>query len=62
MTSFKVLPGLSRPTYDAIAKTAHEAGIPFAGHIPSDVGVLHAIDMGQQTIEHLDGYIELRLD
>jgi imidazolonepropionase-like amidohydrolase len=58
----KVLPGLSRPTYDAIANTAHEVGIPFVGHVPTDVGILHAIEMGQQTIEHLDGYIELRLD
>jgi len=58
----KVLPGLSLPTYDAIAQTAREVGIPFAGHVPADVGVLHAIEMGQQTIEHLDGYIELRLD
>src|SRR5579872_2533642 len=58
----KVLPGLSRPTYDAIANTAHEVGIPFVGHVPADVGILHAIEMGQQTVEHLDGYIQLRLD
>jgi hypothetical protein len=53
----KVLPGLSRSTYDAIANTARTAEIPFAG-----VGIVRAIEMGQQTIEHLDGYIELRLD
>ena len=57
----KVLP-VSRPAYDTIARTSHELGIPFAGHIPAEVGVLHAIEMGRQTIEHLDGYIELRLD
>jgi hypothetical protein len=55
----KVLPGLSLPAYDAIAMTARQAGIPFAGHIPADVGLLHAFDMGQLTVEHLDGYIEL---
>jgi imidazolonepropionase-like amidohydrolase len=55
----KVLPGLSLPTYDAIARTAHQLKIPFAGHIPPDVGLLHALDAGQQTVEHLDGYLEL---
>jgi len=55
----KVLPGLSLSTYDAIARTARELSIPFAGHIPSDVGLLHAFEAGQQTIEHLDGYLEL---
>jgi imidazolonepropionase-like amidohydrolase len=36
----KVLPGLSLPTYDAIARTSHALGIPFAGHVPEQVGVL----------------------
>jgi imidazolonepropionase-like amidohydrolase len=58
----KVLPGLSLATYDAIARTSREVGIPYAGHVPAAVDVMHAIDMGQQTIEHLDGYIELRID
>jgi imidazolonepropionase-like amidohydrolase len=58
----KVLPGLSLTTYDAIARTSRAVAIPFAGHVPAAVGVMHAIDMGQQTIEHLDGYIELRID
>jgi imidazolonepropionase-like amidohydrolase len=55
----KVLPGLTLPVFDAIARTANKAGIPFAGHVPADVGLLHALDMGQKTIEHLDGYLEL---
>jgi hypothetical protein len=55
----KVLPGLSLPTYDAIARTARQMNIPFAGHVPPEVGLLHALDRGQQTIEHLDGYLEL---
>jgi imidazolonepropionase-like amidohydrolase len=55
----KILPGLSLASYDAIVKTAREVGIPFAGHIPAEVGLEHAIDSGQQTIEHLDGYLEL---
>jgi imidazolonepropionase-like amidohydrolase len=32
--------------------------MPFAGHVPAAVGVEHAIDSGQETIEHLDGYLE----
>lgn len=54
----KVHPGLSRATYDAMAATAREVGIDFAGHIPADVGLFHAIEQGQRTIDHLDGYIE----
>ena len=54
----KVHPGPTREEYDAMAKTAREAGIAFAGHVPKDVGILHALEMGQQTIDHLDGYLE----
>lgn len=54
----KVLPGLSRETYDAMARTAKEADIPFAGHVPAAVGVPHALESGQRTIDHLDGYAE----
>jgi imidazolonepropionase-like amidohydrolase len=55
----KILPGLSLASYDAIVTTAREVNIVFAGHIPADVGVRHAIDSRQSTIEHLDGYLEL---
>ena len=55
----KVLPGLSPSTYDAIARTAHQLNIPFVGHIPAEVGLLHALDAGQQTVEHLDVYLDL---
>jgi len=54
----KILPGLSREVYDAIAKTAKEVDIPFAGHVPDAVGVPHALEMRQATIDHLDGYAE----
>jgi imidazolonepropionase-like amidohydrolase len=54
----KIHPGLKRDQYDAIARAAREEGIPFGGHVPADVGLLHALDQGQQTIDHLDGYIE----
>ena len=54
----KIHPGLTVPEYDAMATTAHEVGIRFGGHVPADVGLAHAIEMGQETFDHLDGFIE----
>src|SRR5688500_12106281 len=54
----KVHPGLSREEYDAMARTAAEEKIRFGGHVPADVGLLHAIEMGQETFDHIDGYVE----
>ena len=54
----KVHPGLTREEYDAMARTAKEVGIRFGGHVPQEVGLLHALEMGQETIDHLDGYME----
>jgi imidazolonepropionase-like amidohydrolase len=53
----KIHPGLTLDEYTAMAKTANELGIPFAGHIPEEVGLENAIKLGQQTIDHLDGYM-----
>ena len=53
----KIHPGLTLDEYDAMAQTANEIGITFGGHIPSDVGIIHAIEMGQETIDHMDGYV-----
>ncbi len=54
----KVHPGVPRDAYDAMAQTAAEVDIAFAGHVPADVGLSHAIAKRQRTIDHLDGYIE----
>lgn len=54
----KVHPGLTREEYDAMARTARAEGIRFGGHVPADVGLMHAITSGQETFDHLDGYIE----
>ncbi len=54
----KVHPGLTRDEYDAMAKTAREEGMRFGGHVPEDVGLLHAIEMGQETFDHIDGYVD----
>lgn len=53
----KVHPGLTLEEFEAMAEVANEAGIAFAGHIPEDVGLENAINLGQETIDHLDGYI-----
>jgi imidazolonepropionase-like amidohydrolase len=54
----KVHPGLNRSQYDAMATTAHNLGIRFGGHVPEDVGLIHAIKMGQHTFDHIDGYLQ----
>jgi imidazolonepropionase-like amidohydrolase len=54
----KVHPGLTRAEFDAMARTAREVGIAFAGHVPAEVGLPHALASGQETIDHLDGYVE----
>jgi imidazolonepropionase-like amidohydrolase len=52
----KVHPGLTADEFAAIAETANELGIPFAGHVPAAVGVRDALAAGISTIDHLDGY------
>ena len=53
----KLHPGLSRESFLAIAQTAREAGIPFAGHVSQAVGLQLALEQGQRTVDHLDGYL-----
>jgi len=54
----KLHPGLTKENFAAIAATAKEVNIPFAGHVSFDVGVWRAIDAGYATIDHLDGFVE----
>ena len=54
----KIHPGVSRAAFDTLVATAKRVGIPFAGHVPEDVGIHRAIEAGYATIEHLDGYVE----
>jgi len=53
----KLHPGLTVATFDAIAATAREVGIPFEGHVSEAVGLVHALERGQRAIDHLDGYV-----
>ncbi len=54
----KIHPGIKLDVYNAIAQTSKAVGIDFAGHVPVEVGIRHALGSGQKTIDHLDGYIE----
>ncbi len=54
----KVLPGLTKDEFDAMARAAAEEGIRFGGHVPADVGLIHALNMDQETFDHIDGYVE----
>lgn len=54
----KIHPGVARPVFDAMAAKAHEVRMPFAGHVPLDVGLHRALEAKYRSIDHLDGYIE----
>jgi imidazolonepropionase-like amidohydrolase len=53
-----LMPALPKEAFDAVVATAREQNIPFAGHVPSTVGVQGAIEAGYASIDHLDGFVE----
>ncbi|MGI9232797.1 MAG: amidohydrolase family protein [Woeseiaceae bacterium] len=52
----KIHPGLRAEEFQAIAETANELAIPFAGHVPVAAGLQTALQLKIATIDHLDGY------
>jgi imidazolonepropionase-like amidohydrolase len=54
----KIHPGVPRIAFDSLAATANRLGIPFAGHVPLEVGLDVAITAKHSTIDHLDGLVE----
>ena len=54
----KVYDHLSPETYQAILDTARENGLKVAGHVPFAIGLDDVLASGQETIEHLTGYID----
>jgi hypothetical protein len=46
--------------YDAILDEARLNDIGVVGHVPHDISVAHALGQGQETLEHLKGYINDR--
>lgn len=57
----KIHPGVGRETFDSVAATANRVGIPFAGHVPYDVGYARALTAKYHTIDHADGLLEALL-
>ncbi len=54
----KIHPGIKKEVFDQIVKTANEVGITFAGHVPVDVGIRHALKSKFASIDHVDGFLE----
>ena len=54
----KIHPGVSRETWDHMVAIAQPMGFTYGGHVPADVGLVHAIETGMSTVDHLDGYIQ----
>ena len=55
----KIHPGLTADEFDALAGTAREVGITFAGHVTASVGLWPSLAAGQTTVDHLDGYFQV---
>lgn len=56
----KVYDGLNREVYEAIVDEAKKQDLPVVGHVPDQVTILEAVNLGQRSIEHLTGYFEWR--
>lgn len=54
----KIHPGVSLETWDRMAAVAEEVGLTYGGHVPTDVGLVHAMETGMSTVDHLDGYVQ----
>ena len=50
--------GKSATAFDALDAKADELEIPFAGHVPLEVGLQRALEAKYHSIDHLDGYVE----
>jgi len=53
----KVHPGLSSDEFEALAETANDLEMPYAGHVPVAAGVSRALELDMASIDHLDGYL-----
>ena len=54
----KIHPGIEREVFGQVVKTANDLGIPFAGHVPVDVGIRNALQSNYASIDHVDGFLE----
>jgi imidazolonepropionase-like amidohydrolase len=58
----KIHPGVPRAVFDAVAEEANRLQIPFAGHIPAEVGLERALEAKYRSIDHIDGFFEYAVD
>lgn len=54
----KIHPGVPLEAWDRMVEVAVEVGMTFGGHVPADVGLVHAMETGMSTVDHLDGYVQ----
>jgi len=54
----KIHPGVPLEAWDHMVAVAQAAGLTYSGHVPAGVGLVHAIETGMSTVDHLDGYIQ----
>ena len=54
----KIHPGIKLEVWNALEETAESVGIPYAGHVPVEVGIHRALEGPYATIDHLDGFID----
>ncbi|MCP4658241.1 MAG: amidohydrolase family protein [bacterium] len=53
----KIYSRLSEEAYRALVAAGRKEGLPAVGHVPVAVGLRGALDAGQASVEHLDGYL-----
>ncbi len=56
--AIKVYNRLSPEVYQAIVSTARTLGLPVYGHVPDRVGIEGVLAAHQESIEHVEGYLE----
>ena len=54
----KIHPGIQLEVWNELEKTAKAINMPYAGHVPTAVGIRRALDSGYETVDHLDGFLE----
>lgn len=54
----KIHPGITLDVWNSVEETAKKVGIPYAGHVPVEVGIHRALEAGYGTVDHLDGYLD----
>ncbi len=54
----KIHPGIPLDAWNRLVEVSRELGLTFAGHVPADVGIEHALRSGIGTVDHLDGYLQ----